>query len=128
FADMGVQPASLQGGLVLASQSTDTTPPASVITAPKSGASVTGGTAVTITGTATDSGGQVGAVEVSVDGGTTWHPANGRASWTYAWMPGKAGTITLKSRAVDDSGNIETASPGVSVSVVDQTCPCSVWS
>ena len=32
-------------------------------------------------------GGVVGGVEVSVDGGTTWHPATGRASWTYTWTP-----------------------------------------
>src|SRR5207344_904132 len=32
FADMGVQPATLQGGLVLASPSTDATPPTTVIT------------------------------------------------------------------------------------------------
>ena len=46
------------------------------------------GTPFTITGTATDTGGgRVGGVEVSVDGGTTWHPATGRANWTYTWTP-----------------------------------------
>ena len=34
FADMGVQPTTLQGGLIQASQSTDSTPPSSVITSP----------------------------------------------------------------------------------------------
>ncbi len=41
-----------------------------------------------ISGTATDTGGGVGGVEVSVDGGTTWHPASGRANWSYTWTPG----------------------------------------
>ena len=78
FADMGVQPASLQGGLVLATASADITPPVSAITSPTAGSTVTQGSAVTINGTATDTGGVVGGVEVSVDGGITWHPATGR--------------------------------------------------
>ena len=42
-----------------------------------------------ISGTATDTGGGVvGGVEVSTDGGTTWHPATGRGTWTYTWTPG----------------------------------------
>jgi hypothetical protein len=118
FADMGVQPTSIQGGLLLASKSTDTTPPTSVITAPANGSTQQLGTTVTITGTATDSGGGVvGGVEVSTDGGKTWHPATGRASWSYSWIPEAAGSISLLSRAVDDSGNLETPSAGVTVTV-----------
>ena len=45
----------------------------------RGGASVAANATVTITGTAVDSGGgQVGGVEVSVDGGATWHRAAGR--------------------------------------------------
>ena len=67
------------------------------------------GSPVTITGTAADAGGGVvGGVEVSIDGGTTWHRATGRATWTYTWTPRRAGTRSIRSRAVDDSGNIET--------------------
>ena len=63
-------------GLVPATQSTDTTPPTSTITSPSPGATFSDGSAVTISGTATDAGGGVVAgVEVSTDGGTTWHPA-----------------------------------------------------
>src|SRR5262249_38072972 len=102
FADMGVQPATLQSGLILATASTDTTAPTSVITSPTAGANVPPGSSVTISGTATDTGGGVvGGVEVSVDGGTTWHPANGRANWSYLWLSGGSGVVTLKSRAVD---------------------------
>ena len=121
LADMGVQPATLQVGLVAASASSDTTPPTSAITSPTSGQTVASGVPVTITGTATDTGGGVvGGVEVSVDGGATWHPANGRASWSYTWVPSITGTATVLSRATDDSANLGPASPPVSVSVTVQ--------
>jgi hypothetical protein len=124
FADMGCQPGSLQAGLVAATSSTDTVAPTSTINSP-SGVQV--GTAVTITGTATDAGGVVAGVEVSVDGGTTWHPAAGLASWSFTWLPNKTGTVNLRSRAVDDSGNVETPSAGITVTVAPRACPCSIW-
>jgi N,N-dimethylformamidase beta subunit-like, C-terminal/Concanavalin A-like lectin/glucanases superfamily/Bacterial Ig domain len=117
FADMGVQPGSLQPGLVAATMSADTVAPSSTITSPTAGSVVQAGSAVTMSGTAADSSGRVGGVEVSTDGGTNWHPAVGRTSWSYTWVPGAAGTAVLKSRAVDDSGNRETPSAGVSVTV-----------
>jgi hypothetical protein len=115
FADMGVQPVTLQGGLLTATQSTDTVPPSSTITSPTSGTQVRVGTSVNITGTAADTGGLIGGVEVSVDGGTTWHPTTGRASWTYAWIPPASGNYTIRSRATDDSANLEVPSAGVIV-------------
>jgi hypothetical protein len=123
FADMGVQPATLIAGLVPATESTDTTPPSSTITAPTGGSILSSnGSIITIQGTANDAGGGVVAgVEVSVDGGNTWHPASGRASWTFAWGPDSSGTANIKSRAVDDSGNLETPGAGVSVTVQGQT-------
>jgi hypothetical protein len=117
FADMGIQPATLQSGLLATTASTDTTPPTSVITSPSSGTTVAAGTQVTVKGTATDSGGGVVAgVEVSVNGGATWHPAIGRGSWTYTWAAAP-GIYTIQSRAVDDSGNLETPAPGVTLNV-----------
>ena len=81
--------------------------------------SIAVGSTVTITGTATDAGGGVVAgVEVSIDGGQTWHPAT-RPERTGA-TPGcrtHRARSTIKSRAVDDSGNIEHPSAGVTVSV-----------
>ena len=66
FADMGVQPATLQSGLSFATKSGDTTPPSSTITAPANGTSVQAGSVVPVTGTAADSGGGIVAgVEVS---------------------------------------------------------------
>jgi hypothetical protein len=128
FADMGVQPGSLRSGLVAATASTDSTAPSSTITSPTSGSSTPPGTPVTIRGTASDSGGTVGGVEVSVDGGTTWHRATGLSSWSYSWTPSGSGTVNIRSRAVDDSGNIETPSGGVSVTLTSQTCPCTLFS
>ncbi len=112
FADMGVQPTSLQSGLVAATASTDTTAPTATITSPAAGATVSNGKPMTISGTASDTGGQVGGVEVSTDGGLTWHPAVGRTSWTYAWLPTVVGSTSLRARAVDDSANLGTAAQG----------------
>src|SRR5262249_39063026 len=113
FADMGVQPATLRAGLVLANASTDTVPPTSRITSPAAGANIPINNPVTIQGTAADTGGGVVAgVEISVDGGQTWHPATGTATWSYTWTPTALGSVTFKTRAVDDSANLETPSAG----------------
>ena len=118
FADMGVEPATLQPGLILPTKSTDTTPPVSAITSPSSGTTLQFGVPVTVTGTAVDvGGGVVGGVEVSTDGGQTWHPASGRESWSYSWTPLTSGSINVFSRAVDDSANLETPSAGIGVTV-----------
>jgi hypothetical protein len=132
FADMGnVQPATLMPGLTAATQSTDATPPTSTITSPAQGATLSDGSAVTITGTATDAGGGVvSGVEVSTDGGSTWHPvttisaANTSVTWSYSWIAHGNPTTTIKARAVDDSGNLENPGPGTTVNV---NCPCSIW-
>jgi len=127
FADMGIQPATLQSGLSPASASTDTVAPHSVITYPTNGAALSTGSTVMVTGTATDSGGQVAGVEFSGDGGVTWHPAIGRANWSYNWTPTATGSSTLLSRAVDDSANLEIPSNGIPVTIAPQTCPCTIF-
>jgi hypothetical protein len=133
LADMQAQPTTLQPGLVSATASTDTTAPTSAISSPAQGATVSSRVPVTISGTATDAGGgAVGGVEVSVDGGNTWHKATvvsagTTASWSYVWTPQAPGTATLKTRAVDDSGNLGTPSAGVTVSVQPPTCPCTLF-
>jgi hypothetical protein len=129
FADMGVQPATLQGGLVPAVASTDTAPPTSTITSPSSGSSVALGSSVTISGTAVDSGGGVvGGVEISVDGGTTWHPAVGRENWSYTNTFNNNATVNIRSRAVDDSGNLEVPGPGITITVGTPAPPPTVGS
>jgi Domain of unknown function (DUF4082)/Bacterial Ig-like domain/Bacterial Ig domain len=124
LADMGVQPLSLISGLVAATKTTDATAPTSVITSPAAGATIANGAQVTVTGTATDAGGQVGGVEVSVDGGSSWHPATGRGTWTYSFVAHGSGSVAIKSRATDDSGNIETPGAGRTVTM---NCPCSLF-
>lgn len=107
LADMKAQPASLMSTLVAAAATTDVTAPAALITTSLTGVTLAMGKAVTIAGTATDTGGVVAGVEVSTDGGATWHPATGRGSWTYSWIPTQGGAATIRARAVDDSGNIQ---------------------
>src|SRR5262249_22062274 len=105
-----------------------TTAPTSTITSPVQGATVESGARTTISGTATDVGGVVGGVEVSVDGGATWHGAKGTSTWTYEWLPTTTGTAIIYSRATDDSGNIGSASVGVLVTVGPSRCPCAnLW-
>lgn len=128
LADMGVQPSTLQSGLSPATRSTDTAPPRSTITSPSSGGTTGLGSTVTLSGTAVDfGGGVVGAVEISVDGGNTWHPAVGRENWTYAFTVANSSTLNIKSRAVDDSGNLEVPGAGISLAVGPANCPCSIW-
>ena len=118
LADMGTQPTTLMPGLVTATQSTDTTAPAATISSPAPGAALVPGVASVVSGTASDGGGgRVGGVEVSTDGGASWHPAVGRESWTYGWTPTTLGSTTILARAVDDSGNLQTTPSSVSVSV-----------
>ncbi len=132
FADMRVQPHTLQAGLAAAAASSDVTRPTTAIASPAPGANAQVGTTVNISGTATDgeAGGRVAGVEVSTDGGQTWRPATGRADWTYAWTPTSDGQITLRARAVDDSGNIQSTPATVTVNVTDPSqrpCPCSIF-
>jgi len=128
LADMGVQPATLQSGLIAATASTDTTPPQSTINPPALGTTATAGSPVTISGGATDyGGGVVGEVDVSWDGGNTWHPALGRENWSYTFVPNVSGPLSIMSRAVDDSGNLELPRPDITLNVSPRSCPCSIW-
>jgi hypothetical protein len=127
LADMGAQPATLQSGLVPATASTDTTPPKSTITSPPSSSTVAANSSVTVSGSAADfGGGVVGAVEVSLDGGKTWHPAQGRESWSYTFAPASSGPLSIQSRAVDDSGNLEVPGSSTALTVGTSSSPLSV--
>ena len=123
LADMGAQPVTLDSTLVATAKSTDTTGPTLTIGAPAAGAAQSNGRQVTVTGTATDTGGRVAAVEASTDGGETWHAASGRESWSYTFIQHGKGSTELRVRAVDDSANIgATVTRSFNVS-----CPCSVF-
>ena len=132
FADMDVQPGSLQSGLVAATESTDFTAPVTTVTVPPNNSAGSVGTDITISGTTTDVGGVVGTVEVSTDGGLTWRPAtisapDASVTWTYTWTPQTQGNIVVKVRGVDDSGNKETASQGINVTIGQDVCPCNIF-
>jgi hypothetical protein len=126
FADMNVQPANLQAGLTQQSASTDGSAPTVVIATPGAGANVPQNS-VAISGTASDVGGQVAGVEVSTDGGTTWHPAVGRGTWSYVWSAPPVGAATVRVRAVDDSGNLQSTPTTVAFTIGGAACPCSLW-
>lgn len=125
LADMGVQPATLQASLVIASQSSDHTAPTSTITN-VSASSVPESQSVTVMGTASDVGGVIGGVEVSTDSGKTWHPATSgfgtaNVTWSYTFTAGASGQYKIESRAVDDSVNLETPGAGVGYTVTPST-------
>jgi hypothetical protein len=110
--------------------SSDATRPTATIVTPAAGGTVTAGDEIIISGTATDTGGGVVAgVEVSTDNGVTWRAATGRASWTFSWIASGTGTVTIRARAIDDSGNIQVPGGGTSVTVNSGTgtCPCTIW-
>lgn len=118
FADMGIQPQTLMQSLAVATQTTDHAAPTSTITSPTTSGSYTAAQPITVTGTAVDAGGgSVAVVEVSTDGGTSWHRATGFESWTYTFTPLTGGTYSIKSRAVDDSVNIESPGAGTAIAV-----------
>jgi Domain of unknown function (DUF4082)/Bacterial Ig-like domain len=132
LADMGnVQPQTLMSGLVAATDTTNTTPPTSTITSPAAGTIIPNGSTVTVTGTAVEkTGGVVAGVEISTDGGGTWHPvttmsaAAPTVTWTYTWAATGSGPVTIETRATSDSGYIATPSDGVKVTV---SCPCGLY-
>jgi len=117
FADMGIQPQTLQASLVLASASTDHTAPTATLSFPNGTSNIYEGQKITISGTAADVGGIVAGVEVSTDGGQSWHKASGRETWTYTWNTQDSGTYQVLARAVDDSVNLGTPTTPVSITV-----------
>jgi hypothetical protein len=106
LAMMGIQPGSLQAGLVAAVSSTDHTAPETTFSLTTTTLMV--GTAFKVSGTSADlGGGVVAGVEFSGDGGVTWHKATGLDTWSYAWTPDKIGQVSIEARGIDDSLNVE---------------------
>ena len=124
LADMDAFATMPVAGIVAATKSTDTAPPTAVITAPTSGA-IAQGSSVVVSGTATDSGGgRVAGVEVSLDGGVTWHPASGTTTFSYSGVVDGVGSGVIRARAIDDSANIQSAP---AVTAATSACPCSIF-
>jgi len=113
LTDMGAPATTPAPGIAAVTPSSDTTPPAVSLVSPTPGKDLSEGSLLTVSGTASDVGGQVAGVEVSVDGGATFHPADGTTTWSYTGL-----------RASDDSAN--TSAP-VSVAV-SSSCPCTIFS
>ena len=91
LADMGVQPATLQASLTIATQSTDHTPPTSAISN-VSNITQSEGRLLLSMGRRPRRWGLIGGVEVSTDSGSDWHPANSpegaaTVSWNYTFTP-----------------------------------------
>ena len=71
----------------------------------------------TLEGRAWSGWGSVESVEVSIDGGATWQPAELGAApgphawrhWTFEWRPGAPGELELLCRATDSAGNRQPA-------------------
>ncbi|MEU4563805.1 DUF4082 domain-containing protein [Actinoplanes sp. NPDC023936] len=107
LSDMDATPLTPMDGMTVTPASTDTAAPVATITSPAAASTVTNGSQVTVSGTATDAGGVVAGIEVSTDNGETWHPAEGTTTWSYKFYAAGLGSQTLKVRATDDSGNIQ---------------------
>jgi hypothetical protein len=132
LAEMGVQPGSLQSGLVPGVVSSDTSGASVTVTGPAAGSTVPAQSQVTITGTAADThGGVVSRVEVSTDGGQTWQPANwgsdaANVSWSYNWTPTAEGPTTLEIRAENGNAYVGPVTD-LPLTVGAQQCPCSIF-
>lgn len=112
LADMGSQPASLQSDLVRASASQDLAAPIVKITSPANNAKFRWTDTIAVTGRATDVGGSVAGIEVSIDGGRTWSLAQGTTVWRYTFLPTRVpARINITVRGIDDSGNINRTGP-----------------
>ena len=85
FALMGVQPATLLSHLVPAEACTDATPPTASMERIMATIAEDGSKVLVFEGAATDIGGAVAAVEISMDAGQSWHPAEPSSQAFATW-------------------------------------------
>ena len=123
LTDMGAPATTLAPGLTAVTPSTDTVAPTVTVVAPSPGQNLSEGSLLTVSGSASDVGGRVAGVEVSVDGGASFHPAEGTDTWTYTGLLSGNGPGAVQVRATDDS--VRTSAP-VKVAV-SSSCPCSLF-
>lgn len=91
----------------------------SLVTFPRDDVSTLSRGVHVIRGRAWSGGGAIANVDVSVDGGATWHSAHIEAPrerwmwvrWSYVWHAEQAGPYRIMSRARDEVGRVEPASP-----------------
>jgi DMSO/TMAO reductase YedYZ molybdopterin-dependent catalytic subunit len=92
----------------------------SFFTPPDEGFQAAANTACPLDGIAFDGGDGIKSVDVSVDGGTTWRPAElgpdlGKFSfrrWRLAWRPERSGSHRLLVRATNGAGQVQPMSAG----------------
>ncbi|GJD53698.1 hypothetical protein OPKNFCMD_6475 [Methylobacterium crusticola] len=117
LADMSLFPASPNGALVVTQAPPDTVPPVASIRSPRTLEDHMFHLPVSVSGSATDQGGVPAGIEVSVDGGANWHPANGVSDWSYTFTPDRRSFVSILARAVDDSGNLQPVPTSVTIKV-----------
>ena len=89
--------------------------PRTVIVSPTDGADIRGGGSSVVRGYAWGGRGGIARVEVSLDGGVSWHRADlgeqasdfAWAPWTFAWQPAGPGDVVLIVRATDRAGALQ---------------------
>lgn len=95
-----------QNGLVVLTNTTGTAP-ISAITVPALGDRVTDLDVTTYLIQGTASADAV-TLEISTDGGLTWHAQAATTSWSYTWsIPAEDGSYIILSRATDASGRVQ---------------------
>ena len=128
LADMGAQPATLQSGLVVPTPSADHTPPVSVVTSPAAGAA--GPRGIARDRHRHSHRRRAAWSPRSRCRSTAAPPGRGRpgtTAWSFTFLPTALGPLTIRSRAVDDSVNVEQPGPGVTVTGVARGFPASIW-
>ena len=121
---------TLQAGLSPPPRRPTPRAPTSTITSPAQRRHVAAGHAVTITGTATDTGGgMVGGVEVSTDGGATWQPATGTATLELHVDAGGVGHASRSEpRRRRQRQPRDAAARACTITVARRTdLPCTIW-
>lgn len=99
--------------------------PHSLITAPLTGSVVSSPTVI-ISGEAhSDTGSPVALVEVSIDGGSSYFTASGAAAWTFETTLPSDGVYSIRSRATDSVGTVETAASSAALQMTLDTAPPS---
>jgi len=111
------------GFLSTGSITVSTLSPDTSITAPASGA-VLSGVSYSITGTANQGTYDLQSVQVSTDGGTSWNNVTGTSIWSYLWtLPLEDyGSHIILARAID-MNNVEDATPASVNIFIDTVSP-----
>ncbi len=94
----------------------DTVVPRSSIIEPAVGLEIVGDS-IEVSGTAFDGTSGVAEVELSLDDGVTWIEASGTDFFNYTFPVTASGSYTIRSRAADKAGLVESPGPGVTVTV-----------